>query len=1190
MVRGHLAARAGGRGEVAVGVVAERGGPVEGVGDLRQPVAGVVVVGRRVLPGVGDRVQFVAGVVGEPGGPPDGVLDAADQPRGAVLDGGDVALGVALPAHGARGVGEARRDVAERVGDADRVTERIADLGRLRRRVGDLGGLAALVGVERHHPVQRVGDRVQCAVGLVAEHRGVLQRIGDLGGLVVRAVVVDGGGAGVSRSGQLGDRLDVAVVVVADLGAPVQRIGHRGDPVVRRVPGDRRDLRGRGAVRGGVADAVAGRVEHQPAHLAARIGEGGDPVRAVGGVVDRVDRVARQGLLVHASAGVVLVGQQHVVARVRDRLQPAGLVRVILGVVVEVRDRGEVVTRVAVGDRVAEGVLGLDHVPVLPGDAAVGVAVVGQPDPPAVRRGDLPDRAVGVHDAVAGGRWRDVAGDRDRVAELVADGLQRRLVAEDVGEPVAQPQVPAVAVPRQCGTVERGRCRVGGEHRVEVAVRWCATGADPVESDPAAVRQDQPAFVEPVGGVEVEAVGEVGADAERPVAGVALLVGAGQVDRQHVGGGEVLFLVDEQAGGQVDGVGAALAAALRVGLGRRERVRRDQHGAGELVDLGALVRLDPLAVAGHLALAVDEPALAGRVVVPEVHPCAGGGVGEVRVDDPGAFGKDVRAARLHREIGRHLRARQRERRTVHRDRGDAQLGDDLAVHVTHDRAGRQSHLEPRNVRGADGDLAGRRRGELHRVRGVELGEPDRVRQDGGLARVHVDADVVQTERAPGRTRGRAVDPQHPVARLEALQQELPVGVRARGDAFDGDRHVRQRLVVEGQDPAAERGDPGRCPYGGGGTLREGAAGVPALPVQVAPARGPGLRGRGGGRVAVGDRRLRGLVRRRFGQRPVLGGRGDLLGRQRGGVGGRRSARAGGGARQRGPGLQGAGRRTRRGVRADDELVGAGAGQGRDVHRGRGAADEGDLRAVQIHVDVRVVGHRHRRPGHAQQLAGGAGEGDVRALPEPVGGEHLRRVERECAAVLLVRQGQHDGARAPVERHDGQPVGAGRRQGPDVEAAGLAHRGVDDPVAGRVGQPDQQGAAREGPAAEAQRQPLVDGGHRDGRVDVAPGAGRGQRLVRAVDRGRAAVDALHGVEGERPALGERLDRQRVRGGGRQLGEGQPGLGHPAAEHRGSVRLGERRPHHVAVRVRGHVQAQPLIGGAGEGHRGGLADPR
>ena len=86
-------------------------------------------------------------------------------------------------------------------------------------------------------------------------------------------------------------------------------------------------------------------------------------------------------------------------------------------------------------------------------------AVVGEGDPAAVRRGDLQDLPV-ARSARIGRR----PGQRDRIAEPIADRLQRRVLAEDVDRAILQRQIPAGAVPHNPRFVEGRRRRGVLEH------------------------------------------------------------------------------------------------------------------------------------------------------------------------------------------------------------------------------------------------------------------------------------------------------------------------------------------------------------------------------------------------------------------------------------------------------------------------------------------------------------------------------------------------------------------------------------------------------------------------------------------------------------------------------------------------------------------------------------------------------
>src|SRR5690606_21188106 len=141
------------------------------------------------------------------------------------------------------------------------------------------------------------------------------------------------------------------------------------------------------------------------------------------------------------------------------------------------------------------------------------------------------------------------------------------------------------------------------------------------------------------------------ADTEGTGAGVALPVGPGDLGRaQRVGDGEVGAGVREQAGLQVDRVSRQPVDDVRdAGDVERDRVGDADHGPREGPDTGLPVRYDLLAVARDGPVAVGVPALVRRVVGEEVDAGARRFVRVVRVDDLGALGEDVGAARLHRE-------------------------------------------------------------------------------------------------------------------------------------------------------------------------------------------------------------------------------------------------------------------------------------------------------------------------------------------------------------------------------------------------------------------------------------------------------------------------------------------------------------------------------------------------------------
>jgi hypothetical protein len=131
---------------------------------------------------------------------------------------------------------------------------------------------------------------------------------------------------------------------------------------------------------------------------------------------------------------------------------------------------------------------------------------------------------------------------------------------------------------------------------------------------------------------------------------------------------------------------------------------------------------------------------------------------------------------LDREIDRHLKPWQRERRLIHGDGGDVHLRDELAFMVANHGAGWEMKLQPRNAGGADHHLLESWRRDLHRSARIEPCHPHDIRQDGGLpgSKIHVDKEA--TIRGVLRICASTVDLENLAAGRYSLEQEVPIGV------------------------------------------------------------------------------------------------------------------------------------------------------------------------------------------------------------------------------------------------------------------------------------------------------------------------------------------------------------------------------------------------------------------------------
>ena len=375
--------------------------------DLGEMVVPVVLVGRALLQGIRPGRDAIAGVVGVAGGVGQrvgqgcqpAVLVVAE--RGLAVEGvGDrrhaiqlvrdharhVAQWIRRRQHPPGGIGERSPDEAERVGRGRPIGPGVAKLRGVLQRVGDAPDQPLRVHRQRGVMAERIREARGPAAAVVPDRPRVRVRIGHRRELERRRLVGIGGRHRVRRVGQLLDRAHVAQVVVGVFRPPQQRIP---DPVhqVRGQPVDGRRPHFGGPEGVDLLDQVVMRVEREPFRVVARIGDVGPRdrrARLVEGVGKAVRGVRiRQRLVIDTAVGVVMVRQVDDVPAIFDGDDAVGRVPgvgrdVVLGVG---HGRQVAVGVVDVGDGAADVVGRL-------GDAVRRMGVVGEGDPPAVRRGD----------------------------------------------------------------------------------------------------------------------------------------------------------------------------------------------------------------------------------------------------------------------------------------------------------------------------------------------------------------------------------------------------------------------------------------------------------------------------------------------------------------------------------------------------------------------------------------------------------------------------------------------------------------------------------------------------------------------------------------------------------------------------------------------------------------------------------